>query len=311
MDSVVTETEDVEQNVVLFMETDQEIQLNQQAEQVEREAQSVLESLPILSSPFTADSLVDTHPTVTSDVAESPNTTSALDLLQLVNETSETSLDSEHPTEDVNTTISKTETYNSTQSTSFSLGVYNQTHFHQNLSFTVLQPELERTTYKPHTENQTRPGFNFEETTHRPEEHQELLNTSLSFERAHTNYSDTESNYTREESFWEATTITADPMLRVKLEEEAVEDLEPVSLSTQASQEKETLSTHATQTTEPAFDTLTSLWDYIDGSGDYSQGMSSICICPSKKICLPIILLWIDISLYLCPSKAQAMLTFD
>ncbi|XP_037548915.1 aggrecan core protein [Nematolebias whitei] len=271
MDGVLTEAEDIEQNVILFMETHQEIQLNQQAEQVEREVQSVLESLPVLSSPFTVESPVDTHPKVTSDVAEStPNTSSALDLLQLVNETSETSLDSEHPTEVMNTTISKTETYNSTQSTPFSLGVYNQTDFHQNLSFTVLQSELERTTYKPHNENQTGPGINFEQTTHLPEEQQELQNTSLSFEKAHVNYSDTESNYTREESFWEATTITVEPVLHGKLEE-AAEDPEQMSLSTQASQEQGTLSTHVTQTAESAIETSTLLWDYIDGSGDYSQ----------------------------------------
>ncbi|XP_017275164.1 brevican core protein isoform X2 [Kryptolebias marmoratus] len=272
MDNVVSEAEDIEQNVIILMEKDQEIQLTQQAEQVEREVQSVLESLPVLSSPFTVENLVDTHPTVTSDpAASSSSTASALNLLQLFNETSETSLDSEHPTEVTNTTISKTETYNSTQSTSFSLGVYNGTDFHQNLSFTFLPSELEKSTYKPHTENQTGPGNNFDGTTYLHEKHQKLENTSLSFEISHTNYSDTESNYTQEESFWDATTVTADPLLQVKLEEAAVEDPEQMSLSTQVSEEKETLSTHVTQSPESAIETLTSLWGHVDGSGDFSQ----------------------------------------
>lgn len=281
VDSVFTEAEDTEQNIIFLMDKDQEIKHNQQAEQVEREVQSVLESLPVLSSPYTVETLADTHPTFTPVIAESSLSTSARDLLQMINETSETSLDSEHPTEVMNTTISETKPYNSTQSTSFSLGVYNQTDLQSNLSFTFLQSEIERTTYKPHTENQTGPDIHFEGTTNLPGKRQGLQNTSLSSKRLHTNYSDTESNYTQEESFWNTTTSTVDPLLQMKLEEEAVVGLEQISLSTQAPQD--TLSTDATQTMKSAIETLTSLWDYryMDGSGDVSRGTLSICMCPS------------------------------
>uniref|UniRef100_A0A8D3D4S1 Brevican core protein-like n=1 Tax=Scophthalmus maximus TaxID=52904 RepID=A0A8D3D4S1_SCOMX len=102
VDYMATEPEDTEPDVVMLMETDEEMHLNQHAEQVEREAQSVLESFPFVSHVSTEEYLVDTHPTVTSDTTESPiNTTSTLDLLQPFDETSsptEMSSHAQHPT---------------------------------------------------------------------------------------------------------------------------------------------------------------------------------------------------------------------
>uniref|UniRef100_A0A8D2ZSS8 Brevican n=1 Tax=Scophthalmus maximus TaxID=52904 RepID=A0A8D2ZSS8_SCOMX len=133
VDYMATEPEDTEPDVVMLMETDEEMHLNQHAEQVEREAQSVLESFPFVSHVSTEEYLVDTHPTVTSDTTESPiNTTSTLDLLQPFDETSsptEMSSHAQHPTAMMNSTISSKETYDVPQNTSFLPSVYNNTNF--------------------------------------------------------------------------------------------------------------------------------------------------------------------------------------
>ncbi|XP_028978782.2 brevican core protein [Esox lucius] len=50
MDYMATEPEDIGQDIVVFMEPAEELHLSQAAEQVEREAQSVLESLPVFQS---------------------------------------------------------------------------------------------------------------------------------------------------------------------------------------------------------------------------------------------------------------------
>uniref|UniRef100_A0A668SU55 Brevican n=1 Tax=Oreochromis aureus TaxID=47969 RepID=A0A668SU55_OREAU len=100
MDYVGTEPEDIEHNVVILMEKDQELQLNQLAEQVEREAQSMLESLPYFAVTVTPESPVDTHPMLISDTTESPrNTTPTLhEPLDQTLSPTEMSYDSQHPT---------------------------------------------------------------------------------------------------------------------------------------------------------------------------------------------------------------------
>lgn len=288
MDYMATEPEDIGQDVVIFMETDQELQLNQRAEQVELKAQRVLEAFPFFSSPSTEENLVDTHPTLISDTTESPlSTTPTLDLLQTFNETSsptEMSYDSQHPTALMNNTISTTETYYSPQNMSLLSGVYNETNSHHNLNFTFHQ-EPERTTgfpessYEPHTHNQTFLDTNPKENTQpseMPKDSQEIQETSLIFNRSQANYSETDRNHTQEESFWEVSLMTLDPTVHVKLQEAAVEDPVQMSLSTQASKGEEELVTQPAQTTKSSTKEVTSLWAHLDGSGDISQGMSSI-----------------------------------
>ncbi|XP_045915084.1 brevican core protein-like [Micropterus dolomieu] len=269
-DYVATEPEDIGQDVVILMETDQELQLNQHAKQVELKAQMVLESFPFFSSPSTEENLVDTHPTVISDTTESSlNSTPTLDLLQAFDETSsptEMSYDSQHPTARMNSTISATETYDSPQNMSLLPEVYNETDSHQNLNFTSHQTEPESTigfpesSYEPHTHNQTVPDTNPEENTQpseRPKDFQEIQETNLKLYKSQANYNESDSNHTKEKSFW-----------KVKMEEAEVED--PVSLSTQASKEEEFV-TQPAQTTKSSNKELTSLWDSLDGSGDISQ----------------------------------------
>ncbi|XP_044028616.1 brevican core protein-like [Siniperca chuatsi] len=272
-DDVATEPEDIGQDVVILMETDQELQLNPHAEQVELKAQRVLESLPFFSSPSTEENLVDTHPTVISDTTESPlNSTPTLDLLQAT----EMSYNSQHPTALMNSTISTTETYDSPQNTSLLPSVYNETDSHHNFTFHQSEPESTtgflESSYEPHTHNQTVPDTNHEENTQpseRPKDFQEIQETNLNFDRSQAN-NESDSSHTQEESFWEMTTATLDPIVQLMLEEAAVEVVSQMSLSTQASKEEQELVTQPAQTTKSSIKELTS-WASLDGSGDISQ----------------------------------------
>ncbi|KAM9340232.1 brevican core protein-like [Symphorus nematophorus] len=282
MDYMATEPEDVGQDVVILVETDQELQLNQHVQQVELKAQRVVESFPLFSSPSTEDSLHDTHPTVVSGTAESSlNVTPTLSLLQALDETTsptEMSFDSQHPIVLMNSTISTTETYESPQNMSLLSSVNNETDSQPKLNFTYHQSEPANTTgfpessYEPHSHNQTITDINPEESTSEmPLVSQEIQETSLSFNRSQANYNETDSNHTQEESFWEVTVMTDDPMVQVKLEEAGVKDAVQMSLSTQASKEEEELVTQPAQTTKSSNMEGTSLLAPLDGSGDVSQ----------------------------------------
>ncbi|XP_042362562.1 brevican core protein-like [Plectropomus leopardus] len=276
MDYVATEPENIGQDVVILMDTDQELQLNQHSEHVELKAQRLLESFPLVSSSSAEESLVGTHPTIVSDTTESPlNTTLTLDLLQALNETSspaETS--SQHPTALMNSTISTTETYDSTQNTSLMPDIYNETISHYNFTSHHSVPEsttaFPETSYEPHTHNLTvSETIPEENTSQRPSDPQGIHETNFNFERSQGNYSETDGNHTQEERLWEVTSVTLDPVVEVKLEQEAAEDGVQVFLSTQAS--KEEALTQPAQTTTSSIKELTSVWATLDGSGDISS----------------------------------------
>lgn len=270
---MATEPEDNGQDVVILTETDQELQLNQHAEQVEREAQSALESFPFISSPSTEQNLFDTHTAVTSDTTDSPpNATATVDLLQPFDETSssaEMSSDSQHPTALMNSTISSTETLNLPQNTSLLSDVYNETDSHHNMNFTFHSSDLESTesaklSYAPYTQNQTVP-FTAPTTSKQPsvslKESQAIQQVNLDLYRSQANYSETDSNSTVQEEG--------------KLEEAAVEDPVQMSLSTQLPIDETEL---RTQTTQSTIKETTTLWPLLDGSGDISQGVNSIAL---------------------------------
>lgn len=271
MDYMATEPVHIKQDVVILVETDQELQLNQHAEQVELKAQRVVESFPLFSSPSTEESPTDT-------TEFSLNTTPMLDFLQAHNETSSPiEMSSQNPTAPMNST---TETYDSLQNTTLLLSVSNQTDSHHNLNFTFSESEPESTTEfpestnEPQTHNQTVTDTNSEEnTSERPKDSQEIQEINLNSNRSQANYTESDSNRTQEESFWE---VTHDPMVQVKLEEAVVEDPVQMSLSTQASKEEEELVTQPAQTTKSSIKEQTPVWAPLDGSGDISQGMSSI-----------------------------------
>ncbi|MED6277951.1 hypothetical protein CHARACLAT_018699 [Characodon lateralis] len=277
MDHLLTEAEDKEQNVVILMERDQEIYLNQLETQVEREAQSELESLPLLPDSFTTEYPVNTSQTVTSGRTESfPSTTSASDLLQRLNESVEISHDSQLLSEAITSTISPVETIDSTQNTTVLPGDYNGTELHQNRSFTFHLSEFERSTYTPQAENQTVPDTNpneFLQSLKQMNQYQELNETGAIFDKSHTKYGETENNQTDidvEDGFWEGTTLAIGPLLQVKLKNAAAEDPVQMLLTTQASQDKGTPFTQETATTESPIEN-DSIWTPMDGSGDISQ----------------------------------------
>uniref|UniRef100_A0A3B5MSV2 Brevican n=1 Tax=Xiphophorus couchianus TaxID=32473 RepID=A0A3B5MSV2_9TELE len=212
LDNLITEAKNLQQNVVILEEREQEIHLNQLEKQVEREAQSELESLPLLPDSFTTEDPLDGNQTVTSDRAESfPTTTYALDFLKPLNESTEIRYDSQHLPETAVSTISTTKTFDSTQSTTTPPGDYNGTDLHQNLSFTFHTSEFEISTYEPQMENQTASDTNSTEylqSTEQTIQYQEIHETSL--DKSHTNYSETKNNRTDvdvEKAFWEGTTL--------------------------------------------------------------------------------------------------------
>ncbi|XP_063755603.1 brevican core protein-like [Eleginops maclovinus] len=272
---MATQPEDIGQDVVILLEKDHELQLDKQAEQVELKAQTVVESFPFFSTSFTEENLVDTHQTVISDTTQSPlNTKPTLDLLAAMNETlSPTEMSSQYPTALINNTFSATETYSSPQNTSFLPDIYNDTDSHHNLNRTFHKSEPETTigflesSYEPPTYNQTvQDTTPKDNTSERPEDSYEIQDTSLDFNRSQDNYSESERNHTRGESSWELTSVTLDPLVQVKLDKAAVEDL----VSTQASKEEGKLVIHQAHTMKTSMKELTSL-DYLEGSGDISQ----------------------------------------
>ncbi|KAM4550479.1 brevican core protein-like isoform 1-T1 [Fundulus diaphanus] len=281
VDHLFTEAEDLEQNVVILLERDQEIHLNQLEKQVEREAQSELESLPLLPDSFGTEYPVDTNQTVTSDRTGSfRSTTPALDLHQPRNESVEISYNFELLPEPINTTISTTDIHDSTQNTTSLSGDYNGTEFNQNLSFTFHLSELERSTYQPQTESQTVPDTNSTESLQSIEEakpYQESHETGLMFDKSHTNHSEAQNNRTdvdAEGGFWDGTTLAVGSLTQVKLEDPASEDPAQISVTTQASQDKGTPPTQETPTAESAIETY-STWTPVDASGDISQEKES------------------------------------
>lgn len=277
-DHLMTEAEGIEQNVVILMERDQEINLNQLEQEVEREAQSELESLPVLLNTFTTEYPVNINQTGTPDTTESfPSTTYATHLLQPVNENVEGSYHSQLPLEAINSTISTTETYDSTQGTAILPGDYNGTELHQNLSFTSHLSVFESSTYKAQTESQTMPDTNPTESLQSLEQtttYQDIQETGPKFDKNHTDYSETESNHTHvavEGEFLEGTTLTVGPSLQVKLNDASAENPVQMLITTQASQYKGTSLTQETPTAESAIETY-SVWTLVDGSGDIFHG---------------------------------------
>ncbi|KAM7373307.1 hypothetical protein PAMP_008170 [Pampus punctatissimus] len=280
MDYMATEPDDIGQDVVILVETDQELQLSQNREQVEREAQSVLESFSFSPAPSTEENLVDTHPTFMSDTTESPfNFTNTLDLLQPFDETSpptEMSYDSQDLTVLITTIINSTET-DSPQNISLLSTFYNKTDSNQNLNFTFHHSEPESTigfsesSNYTNTHNLTVPVTNSEENTRPSEKPKQMQETRLDFNTTHASYTEKDSNHTQEENILETTSVTLDSMLQVNLDEAVVDDPVQVSFSTQSLREDGEHVTQLAQTTNSPLRERTSLWIPLDGSGDTSQ----------------------------------------
>lgn len=272
VDYKATKSEDHGHDVVVLMGSDQEMQLSQNTEQVEREAQSLLESFLFSSGPSTEINLGKTHPTFMSDTSESPfGSTSTVDQpFDKMLPSKAMSQDSQHPTAQMTSTINSTETYHSPQNSSLVPTHYNKTDTDQFFH----QSELESTTGFPETNdtqihNQTVPDEIHKENT-QPSEHVKQMQESIfNFNTTHVNFIEMYSNHTQDENIQLATPLTIDPM------KEALAEPVLVSLLTPSSKGEEELFTQSTQTTQSP-DEPTSFWIPLDGSGDTSQGTNSI-----------------------------------
>eukprot|EP00063_Salmo_salar_P022203 XP_013997038.1 PREDICTED: brevican core protein-like isoform X2 [Salmo salar] len=102
MDYIATEPEDIGQDIVVLMEPAEELHLSQDPEQVEREAQSVLQSLPVFQSAPAREDLQGSPPTsMSSTEVPLTRTASTQYLIQPFDETSlpvEEHYHSQHPT---------------------------------------------------------------------------------------------------------------------------------------------------------------------------------------------------------------------
>ncbi|KAM4631489.1 brevican core protein-like [Polymixia lowei] len=283
MDYMATESEDIGQDVVIIMEPAEELQLSKHSDQVEREAQSALKSLPIFPDSSIQKDLVGTLSTVMSGTTSSHNTTSSLELIQPFDETSppvERDYDSQ-PTALLPSATNKTDAYSSPYPTSLLPSANNETDSHHNMNFSRHYPKLEDTpdfpepSYEPHRHYQPMPDMILEEhesqLTDGSKHFQPMPETNLELVSADANYSRTDNNQTQEEYMSKTTPMTLDPTLPLKLQETGVEKHEQTFLSTQSSREVGELIIQSAQTTQSSIRELTSVLFPLEGSGDISQ----------------------------------------
>ncbi|XP_051926058.1 brevican core protein-like [Hippocampus zosterae] len=144
-----------EQEVVIFMDEDKEFPLGQSSEQIEREVQSFLESIPLFSGPPTDGSALEEQPGFPSNTPEPPVTAAdASENLRPLDGTSsspEEKEDSGHTTAR-DKTIQSTQRYDSPQNVSFRSTFDNNQDPHQN--FTEQLSQLESAT-RLHDDNAT------------------------------------------------------------------------------------------------------------------------------------------------------------
>ncbi|XP_068603389.1 brevican core protein [Brachionichthys hirsutus] len=270
VEHVTTEPKEIEQDVVILTETEEELQLNKHEEHVELKAQRVVESFPLFLNLYTEESLVETHPTAISGTTESSHTTTPpADLPKALDETSppptDMALGSKQPAEQMDI-ISTTETQ---EHASFLPSGNNKTDSHHNDKLTFNQSYPETTTRSLKSShglnNQTVTDIN---TPERPEDSQEIQEAWNSI-TPQANYSETDSNHTRDKAFWEVAPITRDPVHQVNQDETVVEDHLEMFLSTRTSTLEE-LVTKPAQTTTSSINENTALWTPTDGLGDIS-----------------------------------------
>lgn len=271
-----TDNENSREDVVILTETDQELHLNQHAEQVELKAQQVVESFPFyLSSP--EEYLVQFQPL--SDPTESyPTSSPEVELLQQLNPTAyptELSFDSQHRTVLEKGIAEITDIYDSPQNTSLQPSFYNKTDSHHIFNLTVHESDTERTTklvkstHISDMQKETVADTNLKNETETPQgahDSQEIETSTLSINGEHDNK---ENERDDKESLWE---MNLDPKVMVKLEGTTVKAPVQMFPSTQASKEEVEIITQTAQMTESSIMNQLSRRAPLDGSGDASQG---------------------------------------
>ncbi|XP_075995301.1 brevican core protein-like [Genypterus blacodes] len=249
VDYAATEPEDIGQDVVILMETDEELHLSQHAEQVEREAQSALESFPIFHS--IKEVLLGTQQTVMTDTTDwTLNATSTLDLLQSFDETS-TAAELSHSTQHASASLPTTTTPPAESPTT---SANTETEFPHNWNVSLPQFKPENTTGVPESYTQnptsvTQP----EEHTHTSESTNHTRETpqiTLGFDKSESNHTGTVSVPTAEANITQSTAVTLDPALRLRLEETttAAEESVRTSNTTHAPGEDEMVEEGSVQT---------------------------------------------------------------
>lgn len=283
----LTDHENSGQDVVILRETDQELQLNQHAVQVELKAQQVVESFPFYLS-SSEEYLVDFQPTF-SDTKESlPTSSPAVDLLQQVEAIAyptETHFESQHPTVLEKGTAASTEVYESPQNTSLQPSVYNKTDSHHIFNLTIHESDTEittslvKSTSDSDTQKQPVTDRSLKDETEAlqgPNDSQEIDMITLNVSRVQHDNKESERNH--KENLWDGNLDQ-----EVKLEDTTVKAPVQRFLSTQTSTEDDELVTQTAQTTESSTKNQTSIWAPQDGSGDASQGTSHIKNRPKNE----------------------------
>ncbi|XP_046875905.1 brevican core protein-like [Hypomesus transpacificus] len=264
MDYMATEPEDMGQDVILLMQPAEELQLNQDPDQVEREAQRALDSLPAFQNTPIGEDLQDTPPTPISDM-DSPfsPTTSSPNLLQPFDETLlpvEVDHDSQQPT--------------------LSLRIHNSSTPDQPEPETT--PEFPEPSFEPHRHYQPMPETNLDEMEYpqasgskhfqpMPETNLDVVDNNKSTTMGNHSYqimttmTSTTFNSTREVTEQHE---KQDPTSESGHEEAIVGEHEQASTSAGY---QERISHHPGQSTFAPFTEVTSVWSPQDGSGDLSQ----------------------------------------
>lgn len=281
MGNNTTDHENSGQDVVILTETDQELQLNQHAEQVELKAQQVVESFPFYLS-SSEEYLVDFQPTLSDTTESYPTSSPVVELLQQLEATAyptEMSSDSQHRTVLGKGSAESTDVHDHPQNKSLQPSVYNKTDYHHVFNLSFHESETERSTkfvtstYKSDTQEQTVADRKLKDETETPQGANDSQETETSRLNVSGEDENKENERDHEESLWE---VNLDPKVTVKLEETTVKAPVQMFPSTKASKEDVEMIIQAAQTTESSIKNQVSREAPLDGSGDASQGTSHI-----------------------------------
>lgn len=295
VDYTATEAEDTGQDVVVLLQHVEELQLNQQYEHVEREAQSALESVPFSPDPATREqSPTPTLPPGSGETTHLLDTTSPMELLQPFDQmenysqTATTTAAAATATATTTTPLPASDTTTDDArlplwSTVLWPDANNVTDSDRNASLNeaLLEQSLEfpEPSYEPHRHYQPMPEVNLEEHQSQfsdgSKHYQPMPEANLDTDALEGNESSTESNQSLEEDTSDVTSATLDPVLSLKLEETRLDqttDKLQVSLSTRPLAEAEGRVFETVASTESPTRGLNSISFPAEGSAEDSQG---------------------------------------
>jgi len=301
---LATEAEDTGQDVVVLLQHVEELQLNQQYEHVEREAQSALESVPFSPDPAAQEqSRPPTLPPGSAKTTRLLDTTSPMEFLQpfdRVENNSQTTTTTAAAAAAAATATTPLPASGTTTddahlplwSTSLWPDTNNGTDSNRNASTSLNETQLEKTgeslefpepSYEPHRHYQPMPEVNLEEHPSQfsdgSKHYQPMPEVNLDTDAPESNYSSGEGNQSQEEDAPGVTSTTLDPVLYLKLEEtrlgQTTDKLQAYS-STEPPAEGEGRVIETMASTESPTLELNSFWFPAEGSAEDSQGTSFV-----------------------------------